>query len=174
LTTLFGTIESAEVPLIEAAARKRNGWLPLLTVLFLISYALMTMLIVEQGQTIESQRALIRELLTDSKELSAAKANANQQKTAQAPLSARPQQTRTAKPVDPGAKHQNPVFPGRFAVECAGSGSTAEAVPHATKARVRCGRQFTRAGYYLGRSSRQRPADSQPSPVNVLATKVGS
>ena len=93
MTTLFGTIESAEVPLIEAAARKRNGWLPLLTVLFLISYALMTMLIVEQGQTIESQRALIRELLTDSKELSAAKANANQQKTAQAPLSARPQQT---------------------------------------------------------------------------------
>ena len=93
MTTLFGTIEPAEAPLIDAAARKKNGWLPLLTVLFLISYALMTMLIVEQGQTIESQRALIRELLTDSKELSAAKANANQQKTAQAPLSARPQQT---------------------------------------------------------------------------------
>jgi hypothetical protein len=93
LTTLFGTIESAEVPLIEAAACKKNGWLPLLTVLFLISYALMTMLIVKQGQTIESQRALIRELLRDSKELSAAKANANQQKTAQAPLTARPQQT---------------------------------------------------------------------------------
>jgi hypothetical protein len=93
LTTLFGTIESAEVPLIEAAARKKSGWLPLLTVLFLISYALMTMLIVEQGQTIESQRTLIRELLSDSKELSAAKANAYLQKTAQAPLSARPQQT---------------------------------------------------------------------------------
>lgn len=89
MTTLFGTIESAEAPLIEAAARKKNGWLPLLTVLFLISYALMTMLIVEQGQTIESQRALIRELLTDSKELSAAKANTNQQKAVQAPLTAR-------------------------------------------------------------------------------------
>ena len=36
------------------------------------SYALMTMLIVEQGHTIESKCALIRELLTDSKELSAA------------------------------------------------------------------------------------------------------
>jgi len=93
LTTLFGTIESAEAPLIEAAARKKNGWLPLLTVLFLISYALMTMLIVEQGQTIESQRSLIRELLRDSKELSAAKATANQQKSTEAPLSARPQQT---------------------------------------------------------------------------------
>ena len=73
MTTLFGTIEPAEAPLIDAAARKKNGWLPLLTVLFLISYGLMTMLIVEQGQTIESQRALIRELLSNSKELSAAK-----------------------------------------------------------------------------------------------------
>lgn len=47
--------------------------MPLLTVLFLISYGLMTMLIVEQGQTIESQRALIRELFRDSQELSAVK-----------------------------------------------------------------------------------------------------
>jgi cytoskeletal protein RodZ len=86
LTTLFGTIESAEAPLIEAAARKKNGWLPLLTVLFLISYGLMTMLIVEQGQTIESQRTLIRELLRDSKELSATKLNAQTQ------LPAKPQQ----------------------------------------------------------------------------------
>ena len=108
MTTLFGTIESAEAPLIEAAARKKNGWLPLLTVLFLISYALMTMLIVEQGQTIESQRALIRELLRDSKELSAAKANANQQKTAQAPLTARPQQ---AIPQNPSAQAPNTKTP---------------------------------------------------------------
>ncbi len=55
------------------ATRKKHGWLPLLTVLFLISYGLMTMLIVEQGQTIESQRALIRELFRDSRELSAVK-----------------------------------------------------------------------------------------------------
>ena len=41
--------------------------------LFLISYGLMTMLIVEQGQTIESQRVLIRELFRDSTELSAVK-----------------------------------------------------------------------------------------------------
>ena len=91
MTTLFGTIEPAEAPLIDAAARKKNGWLPLLTVLFLISYGLMTMLIVEQGQTIESQRALIRELLSHSKELSAAKANAQRQEAAQAPQTARPQ-----------------------------------------------------------------------------------
>jgi hypothetical protein len=51
----------------------------LLTILFLISYGLMTMLIVEQGRTIESQRALIRELFRDSKELSAVKMKAAQE-----------------------------------------------------------------------------------------------
>jgi len=47
--------------------------LPVLVVLFLISYGLMTMLIVEQGRTIESQRALIHELYHDSAELAAVK-----------------------------------------------------------------------------------------------------
>jgi len=81
LTTLIGAVESAELPVIEAAARKKQGWMPVLTVLFLISYGLMTMLIVEQGQTIESQRALIRELFRDSKELSSLKLNVHRQQT---------------------------------------------------------------------------------------------
>jgi hypothetical protein len=46
--------------------------------LFLLSYGLMTMLIVEQGRTIDSQRALIRELFRDSTELSAVKQKAAQ------------------------------------------------------------------------------------------------
>jgi len=62
----------------SAAPTKKQGWLPLLVVLFLISYALMTMLIVEQGQTIESQRTLIHELFRDSTELSAIKMNGRQ------------------------------------------------------------------------------------------------
>ena len=61
------------------APAKKRTLLPLLTVLFVISYALMTMLIVEQGQTIESQRSLIRELFRDSTELSAAKMKAQQE-----------------------------------------------------------------------------------------------
>ena len=48
----------------------------MLTVLFLISYGLMTMLIVEQGTTIENQRALIRDLFRDSAELTALKGKA--------------------------------------------------------------------------------------------------
>jgi len=80
LTTLFGTVELNGVPEVPATPRKKTGWLPLLTVLFLISYGLMTMLIVEQGQTIESQRALIRELFRDSTELSAVKMKAQEEK----------------------------------------------------------------------------------------------
>ena len=76
MTTLFGTIEYKEVSEVAETPRKKLGWLPLLTVLFMISYGLMTMLIVEQGQTIESQRALIRELFRDSSELSSAKMKA--------------------------------------------------------------------------------------------------
>jgi hypothetical protein len=47
--------------------------LPLLTVLFLISYGLMVLLVVEQNRTITSQRWLITELMSDSKELTSLK-----------------------------------------------------------------------------------------------------
>jgi hypothetical protein len=47
--------------------------LPILVVLFIFSYALLTMLVFEQGQTIESQRGLIREMLKDSTQLAALK-----------------------------------------------------------------------------------------------------
>ena len=50
--------------------------LPVLVVLFLLSYALMTLLIVEQGSTIDSQRTLIGQLLKDSFELSSLKGKA--------------------------------------------------------------------------------------------------
>lgn len=76
MTTLFGTVSTEIQAIPEATPKKKHGWLPLLTVLFMISYGLMTMLIIEQGQTIESQRALIRELFRDSTELSAVKMKA--------------------------------------------------------------------------------------------------
>lgn len=52
-----------------AAPRKKQSLLPLLTVLFIVSYALMTLLIVEQGATIQSQSNLIRTLMPESREL---------------------------------------------------------------------------------------------------------
>jgi cytoskeletal protein RodZ len=82
--------------MVQAAATKKHGWLPLLVVLFLISYGLMTMLIVEQGRTIESQRALIRDLFHDSTELSAVKMKAHsQQQAAPAQSATKNSSTRT-------------------------------------------------------------------------------
>ena len=78
----FGTTDAVETPVSPAEkAKKKHGWLPVLVVLFLISYALMTMLIVEQGRTIESQRVLIHELFRDSQELSAIKQRAGEEKS---------------------------------------------------------------------------------------------
>jgi len=108
LTTLFGIVESADLKNFQAPAtpQKKCGWLPFLTVLFLISYGLMTMLIVEQGRTIESQRALIHELFGDSAQLSALKMKASVERAqaaqAQSALTQAPAANR------PSSQTQNP------------------------------------------------------------------
>ena len=75
MTTLFGTP--------EVQPRSKHSLLPILTVLFMISYGLMTLLIVEQGSTIQSQRTLIQQLIGDSTELSALKGKRIQQQQAE-------------------------------------------------------------------------------------------
>ena len=122
LTTLFGTttvpiVAAINVPVAPAAPRK-HGWLPLLVVLFLISYGLMTMLIVEQGRTIESQRALIRELFRDSTELSAARkaaqeiAPSNSARTqAQIPTTTQHQSTQIPSTQIPSTQHPSSQTP---------------------------------------------------------------
>jgi hypothetical protein len=107
LTTLFENTGIPAVPAIDAQPPKKRSWLPLLTVLFLISYGLMTMLIVEQGATIESQRALIRELFRDSTELSAMKVKAQQEMRAANP-SATTQAPSTQVPLKQAPSSQNP------------------------------------------------------------------
>lgn len=67
----------------KATLKPKQTLLPLLTVLFLISYSLLTMLVVEQGRTIESQRFLIRQLFTDSGELTALKGGGVQKHNAE-------------------------------------------------------------------------------------------
>ena len=61
-------IYSAECKAAQKATRP-VAMLPILVVLFVFSYAILAMLVFEQGQTIESQRGLIREMLKDSTEL---------------------------------------------------------------------------------------------------------
>jgi hypothetical protein len=67
----------------NATLKPKHTMLPLLTVLFLISYGLMTMLVVEQGRTIDAQRTLIRQLFGDSSELTALKGSAGQKHNAE-------------------------------------------------------------------------------------------
>ena len=64
--------------------KPKQSLLPILIVLFLISYGLMAMLVVEQERTIDSQRFLIKELFRDSTELTGMKSSAIQKQRAQA------------------------------------------------------------------------------------------
>ncbi len=81
-------VYSAECRAAQRTNRATNAMLPILVVLFVFSYAILTMLVFEQGQTIESQRGLIREMMKDSSQLAAMKgkiARDESQRTAQKP-----------------------------------------------------------------------------------------
>jgi len=71
--------------------KAKHTLLPLLTVLFLISYGLMVMLIVEQGKTIDTQRYLIRSLFSDSSQLTALRNGVIQKHNNEAQAKARAQ-----------------------------------------------------------------------------------
>ncbi|MBZ5574484.1 MAG: hypothetical protein LAO09_21720 [Acidobacteriia bacterium] len=86
--------------------------LPVFVALFLISYGLMAVLVVEQGRTIDNQRSLIRSLFSDSTQLSQLKGKASQKQRAEAQAQADARahsqvQTPSAqdKPQDPGKKN---------------------------------------------------------------------
>lgn len=68
---------------VTVTPKSKNTLLPLLTILFLVSYGLMAFLVVEQGRTIDSQRNLIRQLFSDSSELSALQGKLFQQHRAE-------------------------------------------------------------------------------------------
>jgi len=63
---------------VVGAEKPKHSMLPLLIVLFLISYGLLAMLVVEQSHTIEAQRTLIQQLFSDSLELTTLKGKAAQ------------------------------------------------------------------------------------------------
>jgi hypothetical protein len=79
--------------------KKKLTLLPLLTVLFVFSYGLMTVLIIEQGSVIQTQRNLIKVLGRDSTELWSARGKAiGDQQTAQTPGPAQAPSTRKQTP----------------------------------------------------------------------------
>jgi hypothetical protein len=66
--TVIYTAQSA-----DPQSKTRSVLLPLLVVLFVISYGILTLLVVEQGRTIEAQRSLLHEMLKDSTQLATLK-----------------------------------------------------------------------------------------------------
>jgi hypothetical protein len=87
LTTLFSSPSTLPRP--------KHSMLPVLVVLFLLSYGLMTLLIVEQGSTIQSQHNLIQELLGDTRQLAAMKGKAVREKYLQEQALSRQAQSKT-------------------------------------------------------------------------------
>jgi len=69
--------------------KSKHSLLPILIVLFLVSYGLMCLLAVEQDRTISAQRYLIRSLLGDSSELSNLKGKLIQKQYADAQAQAK-------------------------------------------------------------------------------------
>jgi hypothetical protein len=69
--------------------KRKHSLLPVLIVLFLVSYGLMCLLAVEQDRTISAQRYLIRSLLGDSSELSNLKGKLIQKQYAEAQAQAK-------------------------------------------------------------------------------------
>jgi hypothetical protein len=112
----------------DATSKPSRSLLPVLTILFVVSYGLLTMLVVEQGRTIDSQRDLIHLLFGDSVQLSSIKGKAIQKQQAEdrarvesqkklPPAKAAPPDPRAQSPVmprpQPGAKNQSTSKVGR-------------------------------------------------------------
>jgi len=85
---------------------------PVLVLLFLFSYGLMTMLIVEQGKTIDVQRYLIGQLFGDSAKLSHLQGEIQQQRQAKAQAETQAPPFKAAPPAKPERKrHVTPLRP---------------------------------------------------------------
>src|SRR5262245_50424069 len=65
-TLLTVTLEN-----VPTTSKPKHSMLPLLVVLFLISYGLLATLVVEQNRTISAQRSLLHQMLGDSMQLAA-------------------------------------------------------------------------------------------------------
>jgi hypothetical protein len=86
------------------ATPKKHRMLPFLVVLFLISYGLLALLVVEQNRTITNQRSLIQQIMGDTLELTTLKGKMYQQ------------QHGVHGKGQPGASQANPQLDGKGSV----------------------------------------------------------
>jgi hypothetical protein len=128
----------------ETPAKKTPGaLLPLLVVLFLISYGILTLLVVEQGRTIEAQRSLLREMLKDSTQLAALKGKLARDDSARS--QDKPAAQTEQKPAASG-KSENPApkTPSKEARRTGKSARTMKEIPEAPAADLQDVRRSTR------------------------------
>jgi hypothetical protein len=69
----MATLVALDPAMVKPKEKSKTSLLPVLVVLFLISYGLLTLLVVEQNRTIGAQRTLIGQLYSDSLQLTAMK-----------------------------------------------------------------------------------------------------
>lgn len=120
----------ANVSVVYAAGsdnptKARPAMLPILIVLFIASYTILTMLVVEQGRTIEAQRGLLRDMLKDSSQLAQLKAKLardNQLQTAIKPV-----------PQNGQADHALPASPNQPKSQAGNQAQSRSKAPHAMK-----------------------------------------
>jgi hypothetical protein len=93
----ISSLDSKPIPVLVTSPgpKPSRSALPILVVLFVISYSLMTLLVFEQARTIESQRGLIRSLFQDSSQLTRMKIQAIQTQQAAAQAEAEHSQVKT-------------------------------------------------------------------------------
>ncbi|PYX36989.1 MAG: hypothetical protein DMG75_08665 [Acidobacteria bacterium] len=91
MTTLLGDA--------KVSSNKKHSMVPMLTIVFLISYGLLAWLVVEQNNTIQAQKTLIRQMFGDNTELTALKIRINREKNQ---AQARAQAQAAVPPLTPG------------------------------------------------------------------------
>jgi Tfp pilus assembly protein PilV len=100
------TFVAIDPVMVKPKEKAKTSLLPVLVVLFLISYGLLTLLVVEQNRTIAAQRTLIGQLYSDSLQLTAMKGKAaREQAEAKAKLHTQAQDPSVQ--VNPQSKEKN-------------------------------------------------------------------
>ena len=136
--TVIYTAQSA-----DAQPKSRGVMLPLLVILFVVSYAILTLLVVEQGQTIEAQRSLLREMLKDSRQLATLKEKLAHPVAAQTPdKSAAP--TEQKESVSGSSSAAVPKVPGKEAKHPSKSARIKKETPERPAADLQDVRRSTR------------------------------
>jgi hypothetical protein len=92
----------------ESSQKTRSTLLPFLVILFIVSYAVLAMLVVEQGRTIESQRTLLREMLKDSTQLAQLKGKLARAETEHAAAASPAAEAPKQKQADPAPNAATP------------------------------------------------------------------